>query len=66
MHLSGELRDGGFTIPFLKRMNKHFAYVAAETRTPPSLPLQLSPRDWAQHFLVDCYKGISERLDFVH
>ena len=57
--LSRHLRNGGFTIPFLKRMENHFLHVATQTETPKSLPLQLSPRQWAQHFLIDCFKCIS-------
>jgi len=52
-----KLRKGGFTIPFLGRMRRHFEYVAKVTGTVSTVPLSMSIRSWAIYWLVECPKG---------
>ena len=52
------LRKGGFTIPFLKKAQRHFENVAKQTGTPQALPLSLSVYSWALYWLVECVKGM--------
>ena len=55
--LSSMLRAGGFTMPWIRRMEHHFGNVAKTTGCPSSLPLHYSVFSWAKYWLIDCIKG---------
>jgi hypothetical protein len=52
------LRDGGFTIPFIKDMQNYFKYVSTITQTDENIPLSMTAKEWAFAILIEQMNGI--------
>ena len=60
--LWGRLRDGGFTIPFIKGMQNYFKYVSTITQTDENIPLSMTAKDCALAILINQMNGIISAL----
>ena len=47
------LREGGFTMLWIRRMEHHFENVGKATGCPASLPLHYSAFNWAKYWLIE-------------
>ena len=63
--LWGRLRDGGFTIPFIKGMQNYFKFVSTMTQTDENIPLSMTAKDWALAILIEQMNGINFALVFA-